>query len=116
PLGMVIGTLLAMLIGGPLHLGWKVQLSTYLIFVVLYGFMFFGQKMPKSEASVKGVSFGEMFKDVGILGGLVICFLLVLFFNTTLGLSSNVSYILGGVLLLAIALITKFSLGAILLF
>jgi len=29
--------------------------------------MFFGQKMPKSEASEKGLSLSEMFKDVGIL-------------------------------------------------
>jgi MFS family permease len=116
PLGMVIGTLLAMLLGGQMHMGWKVQLSTYLIFTVLYGFMFFGQKMPKSEASAKGVSFGEMFKDVGILGGLVICFLLVLFFQSMLGFSSAVAYGIGGVLLLAIAAITNFSIGALLLF
>ena len=35
--------------------------------------------MPKSEASEKGAKLGEMFKDVGILGAAVICYLLALF-------------------------------------
>ena len=39
--------------------------------------MFLGQKFPKSEAAGKGLSFGEMFKDVGMLGAAVACFLLV---------------------------------------
>ena len=55
---------------------WKMQLGLFLIPTVLYGFMFFGQQFPKSEASAKGLSLGEMFKDVGILGALVACFLL----------------------------------------
>ncbi|HEY2574153.1 MAG TPA: MFS transporter [Verrucomicrobiaceae bacterium] len=116
PLGMVIGTLLALLLGGQMQMGWKVQLATYLIPTVFYGVMFLGQKMPKSEASVKGVSFGEMFKDVGILGGLVICFLLVLFCQEQLGLGNAVAYSIGGVLLLGIGAITNFSIGALLLF
>ena len=46
--------------------------------------MFFGQKFPKSEASEKGLSLGEMFKDVGILGSLIVCYLaLRLFFQGT---------------------------------
>jgi hypothetical protein len=72
--------------------------------------------MPKSEASQKGLSFGEMFKDVGILGALVICFLLALFFSGALGLPTAVAYGLSGALLIAVAVMTRFSLGAWLLF
>ena len=78
--------------------------------------MFLGQKMPKSEASAKGASLGEMFKDVGLLGALVVCYLLSIFFAGNLGLSQNVAYIISGVLLLVVGVITKFSLGSILLF
>ncbi|MEI2725121.1 MAG: hypothetical protein V9H26_16850 [Verrucomicrobiota bacterium] len=78
--------------------------------------MFFGQKFPKSEASQKGLKLGEMFKDVGILGALVICFLLAMFFSGPLGLPQAVGYGLSGVLLLVVAVITRFSLGAWLLF
>ncbi len=116
PAGMVLGTVAGWILGDKMGLGWKGQLSIYLVPTVLYGLMFFGQQMPKSEASVKGVSLGEMFKDVGILGALVICYLLTLFFSGPLGLSATTAYIISGVLLLAVALITKFSMGSLLLF
>ncbi len=116
PAGMVLGTVAGWILGDKMGLGWKGQLSIYLVPTVLYGVMFFGQQMPKSEASVKGVSLGEMFKDVGILGALVICYLLTLFFSGPLGLSATTAYIISGVLLLAVALITKFSMGSLLLF
>jgi hypothetical protein len=78
--------------------------------------MFMGQHMPQSEASQKGLKLGEMFKDVGILGALVVCFLLALFFNGALGLSQGLAYALAGALLIAVGLMTRFSLGSMLLF
>jgi hypothetical protein len=112
----MIGGIAGAVLGGAMHWGWKAQLSLYLVATVLYGIMFFGQKFPKSEASQKGLSLGEMFKDVGILGGLVICFLIALFFHGAFGLSTAASYAIAGALLIVIGVITKFSLGAILLF
>jgi hypothetical protein len=47
--------------------------------VWIYGFMFLGQHMPKSEASEKGAKLSEMFKDVGLLGAAVACYLLSMF-------------------------------------
>ena len=126
PAGMVLGALAGWVFGDGLHWGWKAQLSLYLAPTVLYGVLFFGQHFPKSEASSKGVSLGDMFKDVGILGGLVICGLLVLFFKGLIGgllpqaadpsLATNIAYGIGGALLIAIGVITRFSLGSILLF
>ena len=126
PAGMVLGALAGWVFGDGMHWGWKAQLSLYLAPTLLYGVMFMGQHFPKSEASAKGVSLGDMFKDVGILGGLVICGLLVLFFKGLLPsllpataspqLAVNLSYGIGGVLLIAIGVITRFSFGSILLF
>lgn len=81
PLGMVFGGVIGWVLGGQLNWGWKAQLSLYLIPTLAYGFMFFGQKYPKSEASEKGLKFGEMLKDVGILGGAIVSFMLYLFFK-----------------------------------
>ncbi|MCA9081783.1 MAG: hypothetical protein KDA58_14570, partial [Planctomycetaceae bacterium] len=71
-----------------------------------------------------GLSLGEMFKDVGILGGLVVCYLLALFFGGILGplvggdaqIATYIGYAIGAALLVVIALITNFSMGSWLLF
>jgi MFS family permease len=49
PAGMVIGGLIGWTMGG--SFGWKTQLGLFLIPTLVYGIMFLGQKMPKSEAS-----------------------------------------------------------------
>lgn len=116
PAGLVVGAFASAMLGDQLHWTWKTQLALFLVPTVLYGLMFLGQHMPKSEASRTGLTLGEMLKDVGILGGLVVCFLLALFFSNALGLDSRVAYALSGVLLIAVAVITGFSIGAWLLF
>src|SRR6266581_8015330 len=98
PAGLVTGGVVGWVLGEGLKWHWKAQLALFLVPAVLYGLMFLGQHMPKSEASQKGLSFGEMFKDIGVLGALVVCFLLALFFNNALGISSTVSCGIAGVL------------------
>ena len=118
PLGLVFGGLVGWTMG---DLNWKIQLALFLIPTFVYGVMFMGQKMPKSEASEKGLSFGEMMKDVGILGGLVVCLLIGMFINFAGGVfSPSFPIWIGWVICVAsvagIAYITKFSIGALLLF
>jgi MFS family permease len=121
PAGLVLGGMVGWFFGG--SWSWKVQLGTYLVPTLLYGIMFFGQKMPKSEASEKGLTLAEMFGDVGILGGLVACYLLALFFGGVIGgligkpdVGSYIGYGIGGILLIAVGVMTKFSKGSVLLF
>ncbi len=116
PAGLVIGGVLGWILDDKMKLSWQIQLSLYLIPTIIYGLMFLGQHMPKSEASKKGLSFGQMFKDVGILGSVIVCYLLVLFFQGALGLSTGVAYGIAGVLLIVVSIITKFSVGSFLLF
>src|SRR2546422_931649 len=116
PAGLVLGGVIGWMLGEGLKWPWKAQLALFLLPTALYGLMFLGQHMPKSEASQKGLSFGEMFKDVGILGALVVCFLLALFFSGALGLSTALSYGFAGLLLIVVAVMTGFSMGAWLLF
>ena len=78
-----------------------------------------GQTFPKSEAAEKGASFSEMFKDVGILGSLVACYLLSIFLGNVLGPVFNIPNLglyLAGVLLITVGVITRFSIGSLLLF
>ena len=113
PAGMVLGGLIGWTMG---DMSWKVQLSLYLIPTVLYGLLFLGQKFPKSEAAAKGLPFGDMFKDIGLLGAAVACYLLVLFFQGALGLPTAAAFGIGAVLLVTVGVLTKFSIGSFLLF
>ncbi len=116
PAGMIIGAVVGWVLDDQVGMHWKWQLAIYLVPTVIYGVMFMGQKYPKSEASEKGLGLGDMLKDVGILGGLVICYLLSLFMSASLGLNQGLSYFVAFVLLIVIGFMTKFSIGAILLF
>ena len=114
---MVLGGAIGWVLDDKLEWKWQYQLALYLIPTVIYGVMYMGQKYPKSEAAEKGLSLGEMFKDVGILGGLIICYLLVLFFQGILPADySWGGWIIGGGLLIAIAVMTGFAVGHWLIF
>jgi MFS family permease len=119
PAGMVLGSIAGWVLDDKMQLSWKLQLSLYLIPTVLYAIMFMGQKFPKSEAAAKGASFVEMFKDVGILGSVVACYLLSKFFGDifeSTGHGAMIGNTIGIVLLLLAVVVSKFSIGSVLLF
>jgi MFS family permease len=116
PAGLVAGGAIGWLLGDQFGWHWKAQLALFLGPTVLYGLLFYGQHMPQSEASQRGLSLSSMLKDVGLLGALVLCFLLALFFDDALGIPQAWAYALAGVLLVLVGVVTKFSLGSALLF
>ena len=131
PAGLVLGGLVGWILGDGMGVSWKIQLGLFLVPTVLYGFAFFGQHFPKSEASAKGLTVGQMLKEVGILGALVACALIGLFFRDQLGgvlafftgseffatkAWEYVSWAVAFVLLAVVAVKTNFSVGAVLLF
>jgi MFS family permease len=131
PAGLVVGGLIGWILGEGMHVGWKIQLGLFLVPTLLYGVAFIGQKFPRSEASMKGLSVGEMMRDVGILGAVVACYLIGLFFKDQLGgilgfftnnpfFSSStwgmLSWAVAAALVLLVAVKTNFSLGSLLLF
>ncbi len=115
PAGMVVGGLIGWTLGAA-GMSWKIQLGLFLIPTIAYGVMFMGQSFPKSEAAEKGLKVGEMLREVGILGSAVACYLLVLFFSNALFLPAAVSWGIGLVLLVIVGVLTKFSVGSLLLF
>jgi hypothetical protein len=127
----VLGGLVGWILGEGMQVGWKIQLGLFLVPTVLYGIAFFGQHFPKSEASAKGLSVGQMLQEVGILGALVACLLVGLFFKEQLGgilafftgntfftsaVWSTIAWAVALVLLLIVAVKTNFSVGSMLLF
>jgi len=131
PAGLVVGGLIGWILGEGMQVSWKVQLALFLVPTALYGLAFMGQHFPKSEASMKGLSVGEMMRDVGILGALVACALLGLFFKDGLGgilafftqnafftstTWSLLSWAVALGLLFIVAVKTNYSIGSLLLF
>lgn len=130
PAGLVIGGLIGWTLGAQ-GVSWKIQLGLFLIPTVLYGLAFMGQKFPQSEASEKGLSLWDMMKEVGVLGALVACGLIGLFFKDAMGSflglltgseffsGSSWIYISYGVALALWAIVagkTSFAIGSFLLF
>ena len=132
PAGLVLGGLVGWILGDGMHVSWKLQLGLFLVPTVLYGIAFFGQTFPKSEASAKGLTHRRRcFTEVGILGALVACVLVGLFFKEQLGgilafftgstffTSATWGYLAWAVafgLLLIVGVKTNFSIGSMLLF
>ncbi len=125
PAGMVLGGVIGWVLDDYLVIDWKIQLALFMLPTVVYGFMFFGQQFPKSEASSQGLSLADMFKDIGMLGGFVACFMVALFFSDFFtqflgrekaGLSSAMGYGIGLALLVVVGVVTNFSMGSVLLF
>jgi MFS family permease len=134
PAGLVLGSASGWVLDDLYQLHWKYQFALFLIPTLFYGMMFFAQHFPKSEASQKGLKLGEMFQDVGMLGALVVGVLVAFFFSgvltplftpaqatadqtaTAAQISSYVSYALGAAVVVAVALLTQFSIGSLLLF
>jgi MFS family permease len=131
PAGLVLGGLVGWILGEGMQVGWKLQLGLFLVPTVLYGIAFFGQPFPKSEASAKGLSVGQMLQEVGLLGAAVACVLIGLFFKDQLGGILNfftgsafftsatwgvLAWAVAFVLLLLVGVKTNFSAGSLLLF
>ena len=60
---------------GAQAIDWKIQMSLFLIPVIIYGILLFGQKFPQSEAASAGTTIGEM---VGTVFAPLMLFLLLL--------------------------------------
>lgn len=62
PGGLIVGGLASYFMNpdGAKPVSWQIQISLFMVPVVIYGLMVIGQNFPKSEASQAGVSMGSM--------------------------------------------------------
>ncbi len=77
---------------------WKVQMSLFLIPVIIYGVMLLGQKFPKSEAATAGVSLGSMIGTLFAPLLLVLLIVQALVGYVELGTDSWISKITGSIM------------------
>jgi len=96
PAGLVLGALASYFLVGQAR--WEIQWALFLIPVVVYGLMCLGQHFPKSEASEKGVSFGDMLSEFAAPLLLVLLFIHALVGYVELGTDSWISNITGNIL------------------
>ncbi len=118
PGGLIVGGLASYFMagGGDVKpVSWQIQISLFLVPVVLYGLMMIGQRFPRSEASVSGVSYRDMLGELGLLGAAVICGLMALFFKNDLGLDSMIAGGISAGLLVLFGIATGFRFGHLLL-
>jgi MFS family permease len=118
PGGLIAGGLASYLMAGNetvKPVAWQIQISLFLVPVVLYGLMMLGQRFPRSEASTSGVSFRDMLGELGLVGTAVICGLLALFFKSDLGLPPLAAAGIAAGLLAAFGAATGFRFGHLLL-
>ena len=118
PGGLIVGGLASYFMAGgeaAKPVAWQIQISLFLVPVVLYGLMMVGQRFPRSEASVSGVKYRDMLGELGLLGAAVICGLLALFFKSDLGLPPLAAGGIAAGLLVAFGVATGFRFGHLLL-
>jgi MFS family permease len=107
PAGLVIGGLAsAFMASKPASEGvaavaavdWKIQMSLFLVPVIIYGIMLLGQKFPKSEASSAGVTLGQMLVSVATPLMFVLLITHALVGYVELGTDSWISKITGAIM------------------
>jgi len=77
---------------------WKIQMSLFLIPVILYGAMLLGQKFPKSEVESAGVTVGQMIQSVLVPLFIILLILHALVGYVELGTDSWISKITGTIM------------------
>lgn len=96
PAGLIVGGVASIFMAN--HVSWQIQISLFLVPVILYGLMIFGQKMPPTEASAKGLTLGQMLADFASPLLLFLLFIHALVGYVELGTDSWIARITGSLL------------------
>ena len=96
PGGIVIGAIAGYLLMDVLNLSWQVYVAILFIPLGLYGFLFFGQKVPQTERVEMGVSNKNMWKAVTTPLFLIMAFLMLFTAATELGTNQRIESLLKG--------------------
>jgi MFS family permease len=94
PGGIVIGSIVGYLIMDVLGLSWQMMVAILFIPLFIYGYMFFGQKFPKTERVALGISNSKMWKSVTTPLFLFMGFCMLLTAATELGTNQRIESLL----------------------
>jgi MFS family permease len=125
PAGLVIGSVASALMSKRVDaagvvtfqgVDWKIQMCLFLIPVVIYGLMMIGQRFPKSDASVAGVSIGEMLSTLAAPLLIVLVLVQIMVGYVELGTDSWISNITGAIMADPVKGLILFSYTSLLMF
>ena len=111
PGGIVIGGVLAWLIMDTLDLRWEILVSLLFIPLVIYGFLFYGQKIPETERVTSGVSYKEMMRNIGapytIIATVILMILVASVPSFSISFDSTLPFIIVGVIVILVIVESK---------
>lgn len=96
PAGLILGGVASIFMADTVS--WQIQISLFLIPVIIYGLMIFGQHMPKTEASAAGITVGEILKQFLAPLLLFLLFIHAMVGYVELGTDSWIARITGSIL------------------
>ncbi|NOR75719.1 MAG: MFS transporter [Draconibacterium sp.] len=106
PGGIVIGGVLAWLIMDTLDLRWEILVSLLFIPLAIYGFLFYGQKIPETERVSSGVSYKEMMRNIGapytIIATVILMILVASVPSFSISFDSALPFIIVGVIVILV--------------
>jgi len=91
PGGIVIGGLLAWFTMDQINLPWQVLVSLLFIPLAIYGFLFFGQKIPETERVSTGVSYKEMMRNIGAPYTITLAVIFMILVATNPGIAAAIT-------------------------
>lgn len=96
PGGLVLGGLIALLIGG--GIAWEILLALYLVPAVIYGYYTLTEKFPKTAAQTGAISYSGMFKNCLVPFFIFLVIVHAMVGYVELGTDSWISKITGSIL------------------
>ncbi len=89
PGGIVIGGVLAWLMMDIIGLRWELLVSMLFIPLAIYGYIFWGQRIPETERVTSGVTYKEMLRNVGAPFTIIATVVLMILFASVPSLKVN---------------------------
>ncbi len=106
PGGIVIGGVLAWLVMDVLGLRWEILVSLLFIPLAIYGYLFFGQKIPETERVSSGVTYKEMMRNIGapytIIATVILMILVASVPSFSISFDSVLPFIIVGVIVVLV--------------
>lgn len=109
PGGLVLGGIIALLMGNSVH--WQYKVALLFLPVIGYAALMLGRTFPVSERVTAGVSFKAMLKEVGVIGAAIIVGMIVRQLGDVFALSNTIQVIAWLALVLAYGAYVNFSPG-----
>jgi MFS family permease len=94
PGGIVIGSIVGWFVMDQMGLSWQLMVATLFIPLIIYGFLFLGQKFPVTERVEMGVSTAKMWSSIVTPLFLFIAFCMLLTAATELGTNQRIETLL----------------------